>query len=214
MQPSLPNGSTWRGTCLHDFPTPRWVQKQRRVDPDQPLHESSRRIYEEPRRAVKIALNSRFSVFAIGMVGGGVALTSFPSSLFSTNTPPSTPLSIPNPYNHQPGTVCALEWSSDGYVLAVGWKHGWALFSVGGRCLASGGLGAEESARDNKKFQDAFMHGLLDLVGCFREIDLRLVDTFLVLGPWKLRAFRSCSARVRRCIRHGVLCRILTFLRN
>ncbi|KAF9023405.1 RIC1-domain-containing protein [Hymenopellis radicata] len=164
MQPSLPNGSTWRGTCLHDFPTPRWVQKQRRVDPDQPLHESSRRIYEEPRRAVKIALNSRFSVFAIGMVGGGVALTSFPSSLFSTTPPASTPLSIPNPYNHQPGAVCTLEWSSDGYVLAVGWKHGWALFSVGGRCLASGGLGAgEEGAIDNKKFQDTFMHGLLDL---------------------------------------------------
>lgn len=31
-----------------------------------------------------------------------------------------------------------MEWSSDGYVLAVGWRHGWGIFSVGGRCLASG----------------------------------------------------------------------------
>lgn len=30
-----------------------------------------------------------------------------------------------------------MEWSSDGYVLAVGWKHGWGIFSVGGRCLVS-----------------------------------------------------------------------------
>ncbi len=32
-----------------------------------------------------------------------------------------------------------MEWSirSDGYVLAVGWEHGWAIVSVGGRCLTS-----------------------------------------------------------------------------
>ncbi len=96
---------------------------------------------------------------------GGVALTSFPTSPFQTSPPSSTPLSVPNPYNQDTGSVCALEWSSDGYVLAVGWKHGWALFSVGGRCLASGGLGAiEEGTVDEKNFQDTFMHGVLDLV--------------------------------------------------
>lgn len=31
-----------------------------------------------------------------------------------------------------------MEWSSDGYVLAVGWEKGWAIWSVGGRCLAWG----------------------------------------------------------------------------
>lgn len=69
MQPAVPNGSAWYGTCLHDFPTPRWIQKQRRVDPDQPLHEANRRMYDEPKRAVQVALNSRFSVFAVGMIG-------------------------------------------------------------------------------------------------------------------------------------------------
>ncbi|PBL00950.1 RIC1-domain-containing protein [Armillaria gallica] len=164
LHPAPPNGSNWHGTCVHDFPTPRWVQKQRRVDPSEPLHERNRRAYVEPKQAVCVALNSRFSLIAVGMLGGGVALTSFPTSPFQTSPPSSTPLSVPNPYNQDTGPVCALEWSSDGYVLAVGWKHGWALFSVGGRCLASGGLGAnEEGTVDEKNFQDTFMHGVLDL---------------------------------------------------
>jgi len=35
------------------------------------------------------------------------------------------------------GPVTALEWTSDGYALAVGWERGWALYTVGGRCIAS-----------------------------------------------------------------------------
>jgi hypothetical protein len=35
------------------------------------------------------------------------------------------------------GAVTALEWTSDGYALAVGWERGWALYTVGGRCIAS-----------------------------------------------------------------------------
>jgi hypothetical protein len=45
--------------------------------------------------------------------------------------------------------VTALEWSSDGYVLAVGWKHGWGLFSVGGKCLASG-IGVNEVVEEDR----------------------------------------------------------------
>ncbi|KAK0465224.1 RIC1-domain-containing protein [Desarmillaria tabescens] len=164
VEDEKPNGSNWHGTCVHDFPTPRWVQKQRRIDPNEPLHERNRRAYVEPKQAVCVALNSRFSLIAVGMLGGGVALTSFPASPFQTSPLSSTPLSVPNPYNRDTGPVCALEWTSDGYVLAVGWKHGWALFSVGGRCLASGGLGSgEEGSIDEKTFQDTFMHGVLDL---------------------------------------------------
>jgi RAB6A-GEF complex partner protein 1 len=50
---------------VHDFETPRWVQKQRRIDPDEPLHERDR-VYEEPKRAVAIAINGTFSLIAIG----------------------------------------------------------------------------------------------------------------------------------------------------
>jgi RAB6A-GEF complex partner protein 1 len=75
-----------------------------------------------------------------------------------------------------------MEWSSDGYVLAVGWQNGWAIFSVGGRCLAWG-FGVEDSVDERKyvcprvgplslltfiyaceRFQDIFMFGIRDLV--------------------------------------------------
>ena len=55
-----------------------------------------------------------------------------------------------------------MEWSSDGYVLAVGWEKGWAIWSVGGRCLAWG-FGVEYEV-DEERFQDAFMYGVQSLV--------------------------------------------------
>lgn len=131
------------------------MQKQRQIDPNEPLHERDR-VYEEPRRAVTIAINGKFSFIAIGtqrfvdivydwhdelvltdvVNSGGLEFTNFPAQ--EGVTPKSQDIRIPNPYNRQTGEVCALEWSSDGYVLAVGWRHGWGIFSVGGRCLASG----------------------------------------------------------------------------
>lgn len=110
---------------------------------------------------------------------GSVEFTNFPSQ--EGVTPKSQALQIPNPHNRQSGPVSTMEWSSDGYVLAVGWKHGWALFSVGGRCLASG-FGMEDSVDEERwkfsstsdtesethpllqRFQDLFMYGILDLV--------------------------------------------------
>ncbi|KAG6837879.1 hypothetical protein H0H93_013032 [Arthromyces matolae] len=126
---------SWRGTCVYNFETPRWVQKQRRVEPDEPP-DVRHRVYEEPRRAVALAINGKFSFVAIGTFSGGLEFVNFPSQ--EGVTPKSKTIQIPNPYNRVTGEVCALEWSSDGYVLAVGWKHGWGIFSVGGRCLASG----------------------------------------------------------------------------
>jgi hypothetical protein len=76
-----------------------------------------------------------------------VELTNFPSQ--EGITPKSQALQIPNPYNRQSGPVSTMEWSSDGYVLAVGWQHGWAIFSVGGRCLAWG-FGVEDSMDEER----------------------------------------------------------------
>lgn len=79
-----------------------------------------------------------------------------------------------------------MEWSSDGYVLAVGWEHGWAIFSIGGRCLASG-FGVDDAV-DNERFQDAFMHGIKDLVSHRRLqeslVYLELRKMGVVLGTW------------------------------
>lgn len=57
----------WHGTCIHNVQTPRWVQKRKRGDPDDP--ESDPHAYNEPRRARVIAINSKFSLVATGTHG-------------------------------------------------------------------------------------------------------------------------------------------------
>ncbi|KAJ6574685.1 RIC1-domain-containing protein [Mycena capillaripes] len=174
--------STWQGTCIHDFETPRWVQKSRRIDthvdpdadPEEEVHQSSdaesitgkgkgRAVYNEPRRAVAVAINGKFSLVAVGMANGAVQYTPFPSGL-SSSTPQSVQIQVPTPYNRSIGPVCTMEWSGDGYVLAVGWRDGWAIFSVGGRCLAKGfGVEDVDTRVDGAKFQDTFMFGVRGL---------------------------------------------------
>lgn len=59
-------------------------------------------------------------------------------------------LSVPNMYPHAPtGPVRTIDWSSDGYVLAVGWEYGWAVWSVTGRCLAWG-FGTEYAVDEDR----------------------------------------------------------------
>ena len=79
---------------------------------------------------------------------GNVEYTSFPSQLGATPKPQvlETPQSF---YSKDRGPVCAMEWSSDGYVLAVGWEKGWAVWSVAGRCLAWS-FGLENQTDENK----------------------------------------------------------------
>ncbi|KIJ68689.1 hypothetical protein HYDPIDRAFT_179745 [Hydnomerulius pinastri MD-312] len=147
----------WQGTCIHNFEVPRWVQKSRHVESDG--SDSGASAYVEPRRAVEVAVNARFSLVAVGTYSGSIELTAFPAPEGPAPTPQT--IDIPNPYNRPRGQVSAMEWSSDGYVLAVGWEHGWAIFSIGGRCLASG-FGVDDTV-DGERFQDAFMHGVRDL---------------------------------------------------
>jgi hypothetical protein len=84
--------------------------------------------------AVDIALNVRFSVIALGLQSGEIHFISFPS-YGDALVPPKT-IQIPDiSLRGTSGRVTALEWTSDGYALAVGWEHGWAVISVGGRFL-------------------------------------------------------------------------------
>ncbi|KAF7340016.1 RIC1 domain-containing protein [Mycena venus] len=186
--------STWQGTCIHDFEIPRWVQKSRRIDPSDDPDDAdteeesyaspsqsqssdgesiaskgkgkgkSRAVYNEPRRAVAVAINGKFSLVAVGMANGAVQYTPFPSGIASSATPQSVKIQVPTPYNRAIGPVCTMEWSGDGYVLAVGWRDGWAIFSVGGRCLAKGfGVEDVDINVDGAKFQDTFMFGVRSL---------------------------------------------------
>ena len=81
--------------------------------------------------------------------------------------------------------MCTMEWSSDGYVLAVGWEKGWAIWSVGGRCLAWG-FGVEYEV-DEERFQDAFMYGVRSVVRMTCDAtSMRTHYPFTVLGTRKL----------------------------
>ncbi|TBU47374.1 RIC1-domain-containing protein [Dichomitus squalens] len=148
--------SQWLGTCIHHVDPPRWVQKRRQVDPGDVVGYT----YNEPRRAMTVALNPKFSLVATGTYNGTVEFSSFPSLEGVVPTPQV--LQIPNMYAREgTGSVCTMEWSSDGYVLAVGWEKGWAVWSVGGRCLAWG-FGVEYEV-DEEKFTDSFMYGVRSL---------------------------------------------------
>ena len=80
--------------------------------------------------------------------------------------------------------MTTLEWSSDGYVLAVGWENGWAIFSVGGKCLASG-FGEDEGV-DKNKFQDLFMYGVQGLASSWFDLSILFSQHLTVLGTRKL----------------------------
>lgn len=65
--PDIPRSQShfrWRGTCIHDFETPKWVQKRRRRDPED--EQDTGPVYDEPRRAVAVAINGKFSLTAVG----------------------------------------------------------------------------------------------------------------------------------------------------
>ena len=107
----------------------------------------------------------------VDLNSGTVEFASFPS--LDGVVPKPQMLQIPNMYARDgTGSVCTMEWSSDGYVLAVGWEKGWAVWSVGGRCLAWG-FGVEYEV-DEERFQDAFMYGVQSLVSddCTLNVDM------------------------------------------
>jgi hypothetical protein len=45
---------------------PKWVQKQRQVEPDSVQGQGT---YNDPRKAMKVAINVKFSLIAIGTLG-------------------------------------------------------------------------------------------------------------------------------------------------
>ena len=109
---------TWLGSCIYP------VEKTPSSTPPSSLFD----------KAVEIAINPAFSVIAVGLEGGDLLCSSFP--LLDGIQPAPSVLKIPEmPIRSSPGRVTTLEWTSDGYALAVGWEFGWAIVSVGGRFL-------------------------------------------------------------------------------
>ncbi|KAK2461688.1 hypothetical protein APHAL10511_006151 [Amanita phalloides] len=148
-----PSPFLWQGSCIYDFKTPKWVLKRPMTE------DGGLNAYDEPRRAMVIAVNSKFSIVAIGTQSGALEYANFPAK--TGVMPKSHHVHVPESCHQQTGEVFAVEWSSDGYVLAVGWRRGWGIFSVGGRCLALA-VGPGDNV-DRLKFQDTFMYGMQNL---------------------------------------------------
>ncbi|THH11772.1 hypothetical protein EW145_g440 [Phellinidium pouzarii] len=176
-QPSESSTLQWQGICIHDIEPPLWVQKQKVSVVDDEYNEFD---YIEPRKAVCVAINPKFSVVATGMQSGTIELANFPS--FQKDIPKPHLLELPSFYGRKkPGSVCAMEWTSDGYGLAVGWDNGWAIWSVGGRCLAWA-FGVDDDV-DNGRFQDLFMFGLTDLFWGQGNFELLVLSKFSTTRP-------------------------------
>jgi hypothetical protein len=149
----------WSGTCIH------------------PLQKSTTGSALVS-NAVCMAINVKYSIIAVGLEDGAVRLSNFPLH----GKPPDRQqhLVVPDVMARgKTGQVTAMEWTSDGYAVAIGWEHGWAVISVGGRFLTStvgtvehvspryGNSRVLEAAPLRRKifsFQDGHMHGIRDLV--------------------------------------------------
>ncbi len=92
--------------------------------------------------------NTYYWSHVIHSPSGNVEYTSFPSQR-GVAPKPQVLEAFQSYHIKERGPVCAMEWSSDGYVLAVGWEKGWAVWSVTGRCLAWG-FGLENQTDENK----------------------------------------------------------------
>ncbi|CAD6885222.1 unnamed protein product [Tilletia laevis] len=132
---------TWRGKCFHGAPN------------------RSRNETFVP--ACKAAVNARFSLLTVGLEDGTLRVYTYRSP---TKKPLfSHPLSIRSSLRStasflKTGKVTSLAWTSDGYALAVGWEHGWAVWSTYGKLMASSFR--DDWASASKHFSDSFMFGV------------------------------------------------------
>lgn len=77
---------------------------------------------------VKVAINARFSLLAIGCKNGCISV--YTAKDYTGNIPVSHKLT-PNASN--PGQLTVLTYSPDGYCLFAGYENGWAMWSVYGK---------------------------------------------------------------------------------
>lgn len=95
--------------------------------------------------------------------------------------------------------------TSDGYALALGWEHGWAVWTVYGRLTAwavGGDAGGAEGGEQSPGFQDRFMNGIKELVSKHTAQGRKFSDSLLQFwGPGNFELFAMCeppSAPVER----------------
>ncbi|KAK0557552.1 WD40 repeat protein [Tilletia horrida] len=135
---------SWRGKCFHG------AQNRSKTNDFVP--------------ACKAAINARFSLLTVGLEDGTLRIYAYRSP---TRKPLySHSLSIRSSLRStasflKTGKVTSLAWTSDGYALAVGFEHGWAVWSTYGKLMASSFR--DDWASTSKHFSDSFMFGVQSL---------------------------------------------------
>ncbi|ORY32121.1 RIC1-domain-containing protein [Naematelia encephala] len=119
---------------------------------------------EDEMRAVDFAVNTRMGLVAVGLAGGQVEMISVPPYPQPARRSHTLDLKASANLRTPPGSVTSLAWTSDGYALAVGYEHGWAVWSFGGR-LGGWGLADEGS-------EESFMRGVHELFWAPGNLDL------------------------------------------
>ncbi|CEH17800.1 WD40 repeat protein [Ceraceosorus bombacis] len=120
-------------------------------------------------RGTAIGINGAFSLIAIGLSGGSVAVYTYhphsakarPSHMLSVRTALKSTASYLTT-----GPVKSLQWTEDGHALAVAWEKGWAVWSTYGKLMACSLTEGWENA--SRTFTDHFMRGLDDALLVYR----------------------------------------------
>ncbi|KAL8729307.1 MAG: hypothetical protein Q9166_004804 [cf. Caloplaca sp. 2 TL-2023] len=84
--------------------------------------------------ANKAAINARFSLLAVGCVGGEIHV--YTARDYAGSIPLSHKLVAPASFSTT-GRITCISYSPDGYCLVAGYEHGWAIWSVYGKPGAS-----------------------------------------------------------------------------
>ncbi|KAL1407763.1 WD40 repeat protein [Vanrija albida] len=122
-------------------------------------------------KALHVSVNGRLGWVSIGTASGLVYNVILPPHPRRARLSHAFDLKHSANLRFSPGAVTSLEWTSDGYALAVGYERGWAVWSMGGRL---GGWGAEALA-DEEAWPDSFMNGAKALFWAPGNLDLFLL---------------------------------------
>lgn len=102
----------------------------------------------EASKAVKAAINARFSLLAIGCAEGEIHV--YTARDYVGSIPMSHKLLAPASFSTT-GQLTCLSYSPDGYCLVAGYEHGWAMWSAYGKPGASSfGADAKLSETNNE----------------------------------------------------------------
>lgn len=103
-------------------------------DPEEPKKMFRGHCFHNPetedQRAVKVAVNARFSLLAVSCANGEISV--YTAKDYMGNVPLSFKLQLPASLSTT-GELRFLSYSPDGYCLFAGYEHGWTSWSVFGK---------------------------------------------------------------------------------